>query len=465
MAKVRRSDVLFAFVVLAILGGSFALDRTISSQPPSDDVIAGGKFVSIGWYCPAPEGLESEMASTNVGNESVRLRRGTAGGSKASAVEESELAVQRRSSVPLGTFGIPNAVGLVEAFGADTASDLVAIGKGSGVSMSRCSVQPWDRWFFAAAGTARGRDHYLLVANPFQEEAIIKVRVLGPDSDSVPARLKDLVIPAQTQLPVFLAEYVPETPSFGLEVSATTGRVIVSRYSKAASRDGVKGISLTLGERSPSDRWVFPGGESPVDGEETIALVNPTEQEALVQVIFPTENEQVAPPELAEIRIPAGRQTTINVTQYVPRGTRHSTIVLATNGVKLIAERQAIAAVEGGRGYEINFGSPRLSKRWIAGVGSAAGGKASLALVNPGRTRTIVRIVLIVEDREIRLGELAGVEVPPDRRVTVDLTPHLGGKPATAVVESLSGEIGVERQLLLGPPYSDFGSAPALGLD
>src|SRR5687767_8389626 len=223
---------------MAILGASFAVDRSISSQPVPEEEVAGGKFVSIGWYCPAPEGIETEMASTNVGNESVRLRRGTAGGSKASQVEESELAVQRRSSVPLSKFGIPNAVGLVEAFGADTATDLVAVGQGSGVSMSRCSVQPWDKWFFATGGTARGRDHYLLVANPFQEEAIIKVRVLGRESDSVPARLKDLVIPAQTQLPVFLAEYVPETASFGVEVSATTGRVIVSRYSKAASRDG-----------------------------------------------------------------------------------------------------------------------------------------------------------------------------------------------------------------------------------
>lgn len=461
----RRSDLAYVLVVLAILGGSFAVDRAVSSKPPPDDVIGSGRFVSIGWYCPAPEGLDAEMASTNVGNEPVRLRRGTAGGAKASVVEESELGVSRRSSVVLSKFGIPSAVGLVEAFGADTASDLVVIGQGSGAAAARCSVQPWDRWFFATAGSARGRDHHLLVANPFQEEAIVKVRVMGPESDMVPARLKDLVIPAQTQLPVFLSEYVPETASFGLEVSATTGRVIVSRYSKAASRDGVKGISVTLGERGPSDRWVFAGGEVPVDGEETIAVVNPTEQEALIQVIFPTENEQLAPPELAEIRVPAGRQISINVAQYLPRGTRHSTIVLATNGVRLVAERQTIAAVDGGRGYEITFGSPRLAKKWIAGVGSSAGGQASIALVNAGRTRAIVRVVLIVEDREIRLGELAALDVAPDRRVTVDLTPHLGGKPATAVIESLSGEIGVERYLLLGPPYADFASAPALALD
>jgi hypothetical protein len=453
----RPQEVAFVGLFVVLFGAVLFLDRVVPDHRSSTKTDEAGAFVSTGWYCPAPNGedLEALMSTANLGRSPLAVRQLSVGEKQESDFAQARVEALHRRSIPLRQFNIPNAVGVTDAFGENSTAALTVRGRGKGFASSECSPQPWDRWYFASASTVRGEDHYLLVANPFREEAVVKVRLLMPDKDVVPARLKDLVVPTLSQTAVYLPDYYVENPSFGVELTATTGRVIVSRYS-AVNRGGVRGLSLDLGVREPAANWHFAGGEVPQNGEEELILVNPGDREALVEITFPTDSDQVAPQDLSELPVEGGRQVTVDVSDHLPRGTKHGVVVTSSNSVPLVVERRITAPVEGGRGIDMVFGVPRASQRWVVPVGSDVGGFSSLAITNPGGGEATVRVSLISDDGPARPPELAALTVEAGRRETVDLTNLLRREMATAVVEATNGAIAVESQAVLGDPYSDF---------
>lgn len=451
----RKSEWAFVVLIIAVIAGAFGLNRLPGRQ--SSPSMPRGDFRSLGWYCPLPpgEGIGSALSTVNLGNSSVRLRRWAIGASTASKFLAADLAARNNASIAAGDLGLTDAAGVVEAFGAATSSDSITLGQGAGAASSRCSAQPGNRWYFGTASTLRGRDSFLLVANPFEEEAVIKVRLLTPDGDVLPARLKDLLVPQLSQTPVFLAEYFRETEAFGVEVEATRGRVVVSRYDRVAMREGFRGLTNRLGSRGPSTRWFFAGGETISDGAELLHLANPSSREALVQIIFQTDTEQLAQPALQEVAVRAGSQVSLNLNEHLPPGVRHGTLIMSTNRVPIVAERQNFGSIELSRGVDATGGASRTAKRWVLSVGSPAGGKELLSVVNFSPQNVVFRITLLAEG-QTRPPELGAIGVEAGRRATIDLTPFLPPHGAAALVEASSDGIVVERRIHFGDPYRDF---------
>lgn len=450
----KRSEVSFLVVLVLLMGAvPFGSDRLPRKGDGVGDT-AGGPFVSTGWYClTGPVEPSSAVASiANVGDDPVRIRSSVVGDGKRSDAAESELPSRRSVSVPLGGAGVASPTGLIEAFGAATVADVIMPVAGSGLASSRCTVQPADRWLLPIVSTGRGQDHYLVVANTFDEEAVVRVRMIAPDRDLVPARLKDLLVPAQTQLAVALVDYIPETPSFGLEVVATVGRVVASSFSRYATRDGQKGTASQLGARDPATVWYLASGSVPPAGEEYIVVMNPSEKEALTQFVFHEPTQQVAPPSLNEVPVPAGRQVLVRVAEHLARGVEHGATITSTNGVPVVVARQWF----GSGAFEAAIGSPVHARRWTVALGAPIGGTELLVIVNPSRSRATVDVSIVGPNGMVKPAEVAGIVVEAGRRVTIDVTALIGGGMATALVEALSGSIVVERRFSAGAPYSDF---------
>ncbi|MGH9267431.1 MAG: DUF5719 family protein [Acidimicrobiales bacterium] len=453
-----------ALVGLA-LAGAAALDwlgvPARVTPPAVSPPQAEAAFVSEGSYCPLPgdEEVTSVLATANPSGGPTHLRRWGIGSSQASPAHESALGPGRRTAASLSDLGARGGAGVVESFGAPSVADALVTSPDRGVASSPCTDQPWTRWLFATASTRRGYQVFLLALNPFEEEAVLRVRLLLPDADLVPARLKDLVIPPTSQATVFLADYYPETDSFGLEVTATRGRVVVSRYARISTREGLRGLDLDLGAREEATRWYFAGGQVPAEGNEEIVLINPGGREALIQLVLQTDEEQLTAPALQEIPLPAGRQVKVNVGEYLGRGVRHGVLVLSANGVPFVAERRVVAEMGGSRSLDSSFGAPSTGRRWAVAAGSHLGGGTLLAIVNEGRTRTSASVALLTDSGERRPGELASVALPPGLARTIDLAPFLAGGAATAVVEA-AGEVVVEGLLTLGEPFRDFDFSP-----
>jgi hypothetical protein len=453
----RRSE--WGAVALVVLAAAAVLagGRFIHPASPVASGIRSGRSISTGWYCPSPPGdVSSVMSTINLDIRPAHLRRSAAGGSKTSAYSETDLPPLRRSAISTADLKLPGAAGVVEAFGAATITDDLVAAVNAGAGAEQCSPQPSDRWYFAFASTTHGWNTYLLVANPFQEEAVVQVRVMGPDFDSVPALLKDLVVPQLSQASIYLSEYVPETQSFGVELTATRGRVVASRYVRAATKDGVRGLSLTGGVPAPATRWMLPGGEVPQGGDEELVVINPSEQEALLQFVFPTDTEQKAPPELSELPVAAGRQVSVKVSDHLTPGTSHGALITSTNNVGVVVEQESIVSLGPTRGFDSVPGLTSGSRRWAMSAGSNFGGADRLAITNYGPQRTTVRIVIITDTARTAPPELSAIPIDPARRTTVDLTPFLGGAIAGVIIDSPSSSIAVENRLTLPDPYRDF---------
>ena len=459
----KHSELVFVGVLVAIAAaGAVLVDILIPASEPARPSPTGGEVISSGWYCPAPPGgeeFQSAMAIANVGDDTLGLRRFAVGGSGQSEVAQGNLEASRENITLLSDFKVNDGVGVVDAFGGESVTNLVSLSRGKGVGVSRCSAQPSNRWLFATGSTARGENHYLLVANPFREEAVINVRFLTPDREVVPARLKDLVIPAQSQSTVFLSDYFVESPAFGLDITAQQGRVVVSRYSQI-TRAGAKGVSLDVGVGAPATSWTFADGERGPAGEESLVVINPGTREALVGVVFMTESERTAPPALTEVPVPAGRQVTIKTEDHIPEATSYGISLSSTNGEPVVAERVNTASVDRNSGYATSFGTTSPAMKWALPVGSPAGGNARLSIVNPGDSRTSVRVTLLGGDGEMRPDELSNVALDPGRKVSFDLTPMLNGGLFTAVVESTRSPIAAEARLSLTSPYADVSYHP-----
>lgn len=387
------------------------------------------------------------MSTTNHSESPVTLRRWSVGQAQSSSFLESVLEGHRRVQVAVKDLNIPSATALAEVFGGVTSADLT-VTKDGGLATSACTVQPWDKWYFSIASTSRDQDTRLLVSNPFEEEAVIRVRQFLPDRQVSPSLLKRVVIPQLSQATIDLKEFIPATPSFGLEVIATVGRVIVSRL----SRNG--GISLNVGIRNPSSRWLLPGGQVPSAGEELLVITNPSDKESLVHVAFQTDEQRLEPGPLQELAVAAGRQLTIKVSDHLPRGAKHSASVTSVNEVPLVVERQIF-----GEGFENIFGVSASKRRWSVSVGTAAGAE-TITILNDSQIDATVRIALITEGAESRPPELANLQIGPGGRLSVSLDGLLSA-PSTAVVEALSGQIVIERRL---GGQSDFTSSTGIAL-
>lgn len=457
----KRHEVIFVGLVVLAMAVGILVDVAVTPAAREQAEVDAGQFVSTGWYCPVPPGEDTEatMVTANLGTSPLGLRRSAIGGGAQSAVDRANLEARQTANQAVGDFGISDATGLVEAFGGSNSTSMMVLARGRGVASSRCSAQPSSRWLFATGSTARGENHYLLISNPFREEAVVQVRLMTGDREIVPARLKDLVIRSFSQSVVYLSDYLEEEPSFGMEVIASRGRVVVSRYSNVTSGEGI-GISADVGAQSPSSEWIFAGGRVPSDGEESLVVVNPGTREALVGIVFMTDAERTAPPDLAELPVPAGRQMVVNVSDHLPRGTSYGVELSSTNDVPVVAERRTAGIVDLNRSYESTFGVTSATRRLSVPAGSPAGGAASLDLVNTGQTRARVGVTLLTPEGESEPPELSSLTVEPGRKVSVDLSPHLGDGMATAVVESDSAVIAAESQLVIIGTYVDFTSTP-----
>lgn len=471
MAEMSRGERwLTAAVVLVMLAAGGA-DLLLGAPEGPGREVEPGPFLSNGWYCPAPPGeITSVVSTTNPGDGALRVRRRTFGASAESEPRQTVVEAHRRASVNVGDFGLGSATLFVETFGRDSASDTIAYAGGVGVSSPRCTVQPSDLWYFSSASTSRGRDTRLLISNPFDEEAVIEVRVITPKEDFVPGLLKDLVIRPLSQESIFLPNFVltprslargeeEEVPRFGFVVRATRGRVVAARYQVITS--GTKSMRVDLGIQSTGVEWFFPGGEIPTDGVEKLIMINPSDQEALVRIVVITKEEVRSLASLEQVAVPAGRQVTVDMADHLERGLVYAARVTSINDVPIAVERETEGRFPQGSGVDGAIPVSEPAPRWVLSVGSPVGGTEVTSIVNFGAVPAVVRISLLFEDRREQPEELSGLRIDPGRKITVDLTPFLGDKAATAVIEAVIGQIGVESRTYIGGRVDDFADSSA----
>ncbi len=103
----KRAEVIFIAVVLAVFGVALLLDFTVPTRTEQTTEVDAGQFVSTGWYCPVPpgEGTEAFMSTANLGSSALGLRRSAIGGTGQSIVDQTSLLPAAPATRPFPTSG------------------------------------------------------------------------------------------------------------------------------------------------------------------------------------------------------------------------------------------------------------------------------------------------------------------------------------------------------------------------
>jgi hypothetical protein len=163
----------------------------------------------------------------------------------------------------------------------------------------------------------------------------------------------------------------------------------------------------------------------------TLALLDPTATEAVVDVSFVTPAGLITPQAYQGLVVPAGQLAVENVGQFVQDAPEIATVVTAESGTLVGTEFQQVSGGFGS-GVSLRLGAPALATTWrFAQTSTGPGSGVDFTLANPGGSPATATVSFSLS---------SGTVVP--RRVSIP--------PVSIVDFSASGTAGLPQQV----PYS-----------
>lgn len=341
----------------------------------------------------------------------------------------------------------------------DLAPGLLAGRGGDGVATT-CEEPAPDQWF---TGVTAGAEHssVLTLVNPDGGAAVADVTVLGPTGPLDVPRLRGITVPGRDTVSLDLADVAPTRDDLAMRVQVTRGRLGVH----------VTDFVDEVGEGARSADWL-PSQAEPAttsrllglgqqEGERTLVLANPGDDEARVDVQVVTTRSEFAPAGLDEVRVAPGSVEVVDVGDALGgRVAEGATGLLVessrpvTAGLRSVVDGDLSHAVTGARIEEraaavVPAGPKRLH---LAGADSVGVAVVLARGADGGR----------LERQRVEVGPGSGavVDLPAEARL-VDV--RLDRTGAVAAVEAADGGLAVLplSELVLTGQVPDV--VPALG--
>ncbi|MGH2730014.1 MAG: DUF5719 family protein, partial [Actinomycetota bacterium] len=335
----RSRELLLAAVLVGALACGLAFEGLAGEvERPTSQPIPGERFTARAVFCPP------SLSGADTGIAVAALER-------ADAVVEVETPGKRRDKKELTSDRAlihkveersgANVIGYGTSLGASAATRVDKPVEGGGAA--ECSGTASTAWYFPEGSSALDYDERLLIYNPFADEAVVQITTFGPRGDRSKANLSDVAVPSRSSVVVSLNDFILRHPFLSVAVTATRGRVVAWRTLLAKPDDRADGLQFSLGATAVAEEWNFPDGALGDGYEETLALLNPTEDEAAVEISLVTNKEILQPPKLLELAVPPGSSRSIALDDFVQGPQKElgavGAVVRSTNGVGIVAER------------------------------------------------------------------------------------------------------------------------------
>ena len=421
-------------LLLSALAGGLALDLGSDGVDPGRGTpVEGPRFEERALFCPPAAGGKTVTGRLTVASESG---------------DELDVAVSPQLTEPLSLEGghtrtveVVDPTNVVGRGGAAFASAMSAFSEPvAGRGAAPCSRTASSRWYFGEGSSILGFDESLLVYNPFPDEAVVRVVFFTNAGESAKANLADVGVPAGEWRAVRVNDFILRQRVLAASVDAVRGRVVAWRTAtvKAGS---VSGVQFSLGSPTAGPTWYLPAGEVGEDVSERIAVLNPSDEEAVVSVQVLTAEETLQPPRLVDLTIPARSSRSIPVGRSMTGRQAEEggigAIVRSTSGTDIVAEGTVFYDRRGQQGVASEMGVQRPQPDWLLGPAALAPQSDTLFLLNPGGETASVSIELwFGEDEPRRPAPLQDVEVRAGTRARVQLQNWTEGRPVVAVVAS-----------------------------
>ncbi len=265
---------------------------------------------------------------------------------------------------------------------------------GQALSAPTSSVNP--------AGDASGQ---VVIANAGLLEATATVSVVGT-TGGVPTR-KTVDVPARGSVTV--PEVAAGTGGWaGAIVEADAGQVVVYQ-----SVGGPLGASVSPCATSGSPTWYLPGGQTRINADEYISLLNPYPTSTIVDLSFVTNEGAEQPQNFQGIDVPADGLVTVDLGSYLSRRSTIDATVQARTGSVVAWETEIVTPPPAGAplvgsvaankpladpawptaGVTVTLGSPGAAVSWWWPDGLAGNNlQEQYVVFNPGSVEAKVRL-------------------------------------------------------------------------
>ncbi len=151
-----------------------------------------------------------------------------------------------------------------------------------GLAATTCAGPVDDAWL-VGGGTVDGRRARLLLANPGAAPGVVDLTVLGPDGALQPAAGQGVVLPAHTEIALYLDALSPQLSAMAVHVQARTGRfvaVLQDSLMRGITPGGLDDLSAV----TPARRQLVTGLVRKAPGTVTLTVAVPGERDAVVRV-------------------------------------------------------------------------------------------------------------------------------------------------------------------------------------
>ncbi|HVF13060.1 MAG TPA: DUF5719 family protein, partial [Acidimicrobiales bacterium] len=231
------------------------------------------------------------------------------------------------------------------------------------------------------------------------------------------------------------------------------------------STAGPLGSSVTACASSASPTWYFAEGVTTRDAIETLLVLNPFPEDAVVDLAFTTEEGQVTPQALTGLAVRGRGMASINVGEFVQRREAVATRITARTGRLVVARQQAFDGSVGRKGVSVTLGVPAPEAEWYFADGLAADGHTErFQVYNPLQQEAQVELSIALDDGE---AEPLRITVPRESRVSVVANEESRipkGVGHAVTVRSTNGvDVVVERSIDSAGTADRFGIATSPG--
>jgi hypothetical protein len=418
--KARRGPILL--VVIAAVVAAIVLDHTQSqsgsasaatpaavSAAPS---VPAADALSTSWYCAegtsTPDGRANETIIVgNVGTTTVDATITVMpGGTRAPVSSHVTVGARSERAVPVSDVLATAEPGVVvEIVGGQAVVEHQLTSQGD-VDVAPCARAAAADWYFANGTTVKGAQQFLVLFNPFGDDAIVDTTLLTDTGVQQPDQLQAVVVPRHSRVSLPIHTFLERQTLIAAHVHARVGRVVAERSMlfDGTSSDGVPtrtGIAVSLGATSPATSWSFPFALESDQVSQSLAIANFGSTPTSVQVTVLLGNDQTLAPQ--KVDVGAQSVVTIDPGSHVPAGTPATVAVQAEDAEgatpPVVAELLAWwPSGPSGPAVASTLGLTTTAHQWVFALPDGATGTVTAA--NPGtKPATAALIAYAAGDR------------------------------------------------------------------
>jgi hypothetical protein len=407
-------------------------------------------FITGAWFCPhgGSPGWRAWVVVANPGDQPVAVRATTFTTNGAAEAVNFSVGAGRQVYREVPATDQSSSTEIEYFGGAVGASAVIQAGATGGVAAEGCSIGPHRDWLMPDERTSSGETAYVVVMNPFAQDASFDVVIRSEDRQVRPATLTPYVLAPRTSVGIRVNEYALQA-----EGEATVAVEVVPRLGRVVAGGTVAtttALRAALGVDSAAGEWVIPSSGFTGQAELVAMDLGLSTAELTVDSQSAEAERLVSGP--VGLSVPAGGVATFQVdgladSGLVVRSTDQVPVVLA---LRLTGSNGDLATLTG---------APAPAGAWLVmATVPPSGGTEFVVLENPGRTDAVVTFTLIGGGSA---PPLAAVTVPAGRTIQVPLSAAVGKRSVSVEVHSEGGTI-----VAAGVSYSsgDTGYAATLGI-